>query len=79
MDRRTVERRFASIIEESRHGGTAKLRDLQWKKAIDGSDRMIIHMSEHYLKQHQNLKVDLTKIPDEVLIPEIERRVKEKK
>lgn len=79
VDRTTIERRFSAVIEEARHSGCAKLRDLQWKKAEHGSDRMLIHMSEHYLRQHQNMKIDLSKIPDEVLVPEIERRVKDGK
>lgn len=51
VDRRTIERRFSTNIEEARQRGRAKLRDLQWKRAMEGSDRILIHMSEHYLGQ----------------------------
>lgn len=73
----TIQRRYASIIEEARNSGKAKLRDLQWKRALEGSDTMIKHMSEHYLDQHSRSKIDLKQIPDEQLIPEVERRIKD--
>jgi len=53
----TIERHFASIIEEARQTGYAKIRDLQWKRAIEGSDTMIKHISEHYLGQHAKSEI----------------------
>jgi DNA-binding transcriptional regulator YhcF (GntR family) len=55
----TIERRFADLIEEGRQSGYAKLRELQWKRAMEGSDTMIKHMSEHYLEQHSREKKDV--------------------
>lgn len=60
----TIERRFASKIKEARLRGHAKIRDLQWKRALEGSDKMIVHMSEHYLEQHQEVKT--TVVSDKV-------------
>lgn len=57
---RTITRRYVKVIEEARQRGKTKLRDLQWKRAIEGSDTMIKHMSEHYLDQHQKNKVETT-------------------
>jgi Zn-dependent peptidase ImmA (M78 family) len=61
----TIRRRYADIIEESKQAGKAKLRDLQWKRALEGSDTMIKHMSEHYLEQHTRQRIDLDKVPEE--------------
>lgn len=63
----TLHRRYAAIIEEARQNGKAKLRDLQWKRALEGSDTMIKHMSEHYLEQHSRQQVDLNKVPEEAI------------
>ena len=71
---KTLERNFVGIIEEAKKRGRTKLRDLQWQRALAGSDRMIEHMSKHYLGQHERNKVDITQIPDEILAPEIARR-----
>lgn len=56
----TIKRRFADRIEECRERGKAKLRDLQWRRALDGSDRVLLHMSEHYLKQQRTEKREVT-------------------
>jgi AraC-like DNA-binding protein len=53
----TIERRFAEEIAASRHRGCAKIRDLQWKRAMEGSDRIIIHMSEQYLGQTRKMDI----------------------
>lgn len=55
-----IRRRFSDLIEESRQNGKAKLRDIQWARALKGSDRIIIHMSRHYLGQHDTLKQEIT-------------------
>lgn len=60
VHRSTLERRFAEVIEEARESGRAKLRDLQWKRALEGSDRVLLHMSEHYLQQQRTEKRELT-------------------
>jgi hypothetical protein len=56
----TIDRNFAEDIREARQRGHAKLRDIQWKRALEGSDRMIEHMSKHYLKQHEETKTTVT-------------------
>lgn len=63
----TLDRHFAEEIAAARQTGKAKLRDLQWKRALEGSDTMIKHMSEHYLDQHSRQRIDLDKIPEEQL------------
>jgi hypothetical protein len=62
----TIERRFAENIRAARQRGTAKLRDLQWKRALEGSDKMIIHMSEHYMEQHQKIEQTVVTADDKI-------------
>lgn len=58
VNEKTIRRRFAGQIEEARQRGRTRLRDLQWKRAMEGSDRILVHMSEHYLDQTKTLKVE---------------------
>ncbi len=60
VNRTTIRRRFGAKMEEWRASGRAKLRDLQWKKALDGDTRMILHMSKHMLSQHEKLEQTIT-------------------
>ena len=62
----TIQRRYASVIEEARQSGRAKLRDLQWARALNGSDTMLKHMSEHYLDQHNKTKISIEDAWDEL-------------
>jgi hypothetical protein len=48
----TIERHFGEKIEEFRQEGKSKIRDLQWKRALEGSDTMIKHLAEHHLDEH---------------------------
>jgi hypothetical protein len=56
VSRDTIERRFAADIIEAKERGVAKLRDLQWRRAMEGSDKIIVHMSKHYLDQHEKIE-----------------------
>ena len=73
----TIHRRYAAIIEEARNSGKAKLRDLQWKRALEGSDTMIKHMSEHYLEQHSRQQVDLNKVPEDAIKDYLKKKLTE--
>lgn len=73
----TIHRRYAAIIEEARNSGKAKLRDLQWKRALEGSDTMIKHMSEHYLEQHSRQQVDLNKVPEEAIKDYLKKKLQD--
>jgi hypothetical protein len=53
VGKKTIERRYGSLIAECRERGKSKLRDLQWRRALEGSDRVLLHMSKHYLEQHE--------------------------
>lgn len=56
----TLQRRYASIIADARLRGSAKIIDLQWKRAMEGSDTMIKHMAEHYLGQSSKSTVEVS-------------------
>jgi hypothetical protein len=60
VDRSLIERRFGAELIEGKQSGCAKLRDLQWKRALEGSDRVIIHMSKHYLGQNEKIDLEST-------------------
>lgn len=58
VHRSTLERKYSAVIEEGRQRGRAKIRDLQWKRAMEGSDRLLLHISKHYLGQHDQIQLD---------------------
>lgn len=60
VNRSTIERRYAENYAAAKQRGRAKLKDLQWKRALEGSDRMLIHMSKHYLNQHEKVSTELS-------------------
>jgi hypothetical protein len=45
----TIERNYAADVHEARHNGKAKLRDLIWQRALNGSDRMLEHAANRFL------------------------------
>ena len=51
---------YIPLIEECRQRGKAKLRDLQWQRALGGSDRMLIHMSKHKLAEYEKIEQTVT-------------------
>lgn len=53
---KTIRKHYYSFIEECRQRGRYKLRDLQWQRALAGSDRVLLHMSKHYLDQHEKIE-----------------------
>lgn len=56
----TIKRRYGKLIEDCRQRGKSKLRDLQWQRCLQGSDRMILHMGKHLLGQHDKLEQTIT-------------------
>jgi hypothetical protein len=64
VSEKTIDRRFVPIIEAARQRGKTKLRDLQWARALQGADRVLIHMSKHYLEQHDKDRVTVSQSPE---------------
>lgn len=55
----TIARRYGSVIDAGYLEGKSILRDLQWKKAQEGSERILLHMSQHHLGQHQKITQEI--------------------
>jgi len=75
VSRDTIERRYAAKIAEAKQRGGAKLLDLAWKRVIEGSDRMLIHMLKQYLGHKEKVELDVSRLPDEALAEEARRRL----
>ena len=58
VNKSTILRRFAPRIAVWREGGKMSLRRRQWKSAMGGSDRMLIHLGEQYLGQSRKETID---------------------
>ena len=72
-----LQKRYSVLIAEARQRGTAKLRDLMWQRAINGSDRMLEHIANRFLGSiPSHVKMSLTDLSDEKLAEEMERRMK---
>lgn len=71
VDPTTIYRRYATLIEECRQRGTAKVRDLQWQRALQGSDKMILHMSKHLLGQHDKIEASVSSTTQHEIAPAV--------
>ena len=54
--RTTISRRFARIITKEGSRRKAKLRELQWKAAENGSNAMLIWLGKQYLGQKETIE-----------------------
>ena len=46
---RTLQRRFADLIEDNKNKGKASLRKRMWQSALKGNPNMMIWLSKNYL------------------------------
>lgn len=46
---RTLQRRYADLIEENKNKGKASLRKRMWERALKGDPKMLIWLSKNYL------------------------------
>jgi len=46
---RTLQRRFADLVEENKNIGKASLRKRMWQSALKGNPNMMIWLSKNYL------------------------------
>lgn len=49
VHKRTLERRYAAVIEAAREDGKSSLRRVMWRKALDGNERLMIWLSKQHL------------------------------
>lgn len=61
VDERTIRRKFAAVIAESKQHGAAKLLDVLWKRATEGrSDRVLVHLADRIIGPVVK-KIEITK------------------
>ena len=46
---RTLQRRYADLVEENKNIGKASLRKRMWKSALNGNPNMMVWLSKNYL------------------------------
>jgi hypothetical protein len=77
VSRQTIVNRFAQIIADGRQDGRAEIRDLQWKAARRGSERILLHMSQVHLHENPAQRVQVEHMPTDALIKAIEAKLLE--
>jgi len=55
----TLYNNFRDKIELARGDGKTKLRRAQWKRALSGSDKMLVHLGKHHLGQSDVIKHEI--------------------
>lgn len=53
VHKRTLERRYAAVIEDGRREGKTSLRRVMWKKALEGNERLMIWLSKQHLDMRE--------------------------
>lgn len=49
IHKRTLERRYAAVMNAAREEGKSSLRRVMWKKALEGNERLMIWLSKQHL------------------------------
>lgn len=68
---------FADYSQQKRMPGKISLRRTIWQLALAGNVPMLIWLSKQHLGFCDKPAFDLSKVPDEVLAPELRRRLAE--
>lgn len=68
---------FADYSHQKRMPGKISLRRTMWQLAMAGNVPMLIWLSKQHLGFTDKAPFDLSKVPDEVLAPELRRRLAE--
>jgi hypothetical protein len=63
-----ISERFRSDFDLGRVESKISLRRMQWRSAMKGSDRMLIHLGKVYLGQTDRLKITTDDKPNNVVI-----------
>ena len=71
VDEKTIRNRFSAEKEQGEENGKMSLRRRQWKRAMEGSDTMLIHLGKFRLGQveKQLLEIDDRRDPTVVELP----------
>ena len=62
IDERTLEIRFSALLSKGRNTFKSKLREMQYKRAIEGSDTMLVWLGKVVLNQREStdIRIDAT-------------------
>jgi len=65
---RTLQRRYADLIEENKNKGRASLRKKMWERALKGDPKMLIWLSKNYLNMVDKVHTTSTVEPLPLII-----------
>ena len=74
---RTLQRRFAEIIEVNKNKGKASLRKRMYEKAMKGNDKLLIWLSKQYLNMSDRIHNTNTTEPLPLIIEAQAEEVKD--
>lgn len=74
----TIKRHFAPLLKEQRDVGKGNIRAKQFRMAMEGDRTMLIWIGKQILGQREQTNISLEKLPEELIIQEVERRIREK-
>jgi hypothetical protein len=65
---RTLQRRYADLIEENKNKGRASLRKKMWERALKGDPKMLIWLSKNHLNMVDKVHTTSTVEPLPLII-----------
>ena len=65
---RTLQRRYADLIEENKNKGKASLRKKMWERALKGDPKMLIWLSKNHLNMVDKVHTTSTVEPLPLII-----------
>lgn len=66
---------FSEYYAQKSEKGKISLRRVQWTLAMKGDKTMLIWLGKQHLGQNERTHIEISKVPDNVLIEEAERRL----
>ena len=73
----TLSLRFQAQMDKGREDLKKSLRKVQIRAAFNGNVAMMIWLGKQLLGQMDRAQLDVTKVPDDVFIEEVQRRLKD--
>ena len=74
---RTLQRRFADLLEINKNKGKASLRKKMYEKALKGNDKLLIWLSKNYLNMVDKVHTTSTTAPLPLIIEAKAEEVKD--
>lgn len=64
-DEDTISKYFSVLIRQQREAGKGNVRYWRYKRAKEGSDKMLLHLSKHWLGEHDIVKLEAAPVLSE--------------